>query len=206
MPSHGTTSSGHCRHHLCCLSGLDGQLLYSRMNTDTEIEGPASAKVSENLPDFNLFVFTHPIFTHFIDNQLWQGNQWILTTWRCRERLEAENTLKHLTARHHVKFVCAFGRHLADRQGSSWPRPSCWLKHTFQLFVFMHFQCHLFSIFSPENMLHGREEHDGSKELMQINCINYKSQNDKWLLSCNEKFQRTQSSAVSLMPCYLRQR
>lgn len=46
------------------------QLLYSRMSTDTEIEGPSSAKVSENLPDFNLFVFTHPIFTHYIDNQL----------------------------------------------------------------------------------------------------------------------------------------
>ncbi len=49
-------------------------------------------------------------------------------------------------------------------------------------------------------MLHGRQERDGSKELMQINCINYQSQNDKWLLSCNEKCQRAQSSAVSLMP------
>lgn len=58
MPSHGTTSSGHCRHRLCRSSGLDGQLLYSRTNTDTETEGPASAEVSENLPDFNLFLCT----------------------------------------------------------------------------------------------------------------------------------------------------
>lgn len=55
MPSHGTTSSGHCRHHLCRLSDLVGQLRYSRTNTDTEIEGSASAEVSEKLPDFNLF-------------------------------------------------------------------------------------------------------------------------------------------------------
>lgn len=54
-------------------------------------------------------------------------------------------------------------------------------------------------------MIHARQERDGSKELMQINDINYKSQNDKWLLSCNEKFQRTQSLAVSLTLYYLQQ-
>ncbi|KAK9973041.1 hypothetical protein ABG768_023790, partial [Culter alburnus] len=44
MPSHGTTSSGHCRHHLCRSSDLVGQLRYSQTNTDTEIEGSASAE------------------------------------------------------------------------------------------------------------------------------------------------------------------
>lgn len=112
------------------------------------------------------------------------------------------------SCQHLNKFVCMFGRHLADRQ-------SCFKEVITQanmvieahiLAVCFHSFPRLFVMFSPENMLDGGQERDGSKKLMQINCINYKSQNDKWLLSPSERFQRIQSPAFSLTPCYLQPR